>query len=169
MITLKKRAEKKLFSLWSGELVAAILFLILWLFNIPRYDWSVDYLTTFPHIFAFCILEFILFQGSYYWYLKWKNVKQRKRSSLTKAQLAIFRFLKIVNLILLVIGIPVIIYQATFSKGLYWYLFLYAFALLEHINYYHIRLSYMNLEEIKEFIRQKGFRRSILARELEDK
>jgi len=37
---------------------------------------------------------------------------------------------------------------------------------IEHVNYYHIRLSYMSLDEIKTFIRQKGFRSSLLAKEL---
>ncbi|MEH7236638.1 hypothetical protein [Bacillus sp. JJ1562] len=163
---MKERAQKKLFSLWSGELAAAILFPILWLFYIPTFKWSDQYLTTFPHIFAFSVLEFILFQGSYYWYLKWKRVKEGKRSSLTNKQLETFRIFKLINLVLLVIGLPILVYQATFSKGLYWYLFLYGFAIIEHINYYHIRLSYMSVEEIKEFMHQKGFRRSILAREL---
>jgi len=35
-----------------------------------------------------------------------------------------------------------------------------------YVNYYHIRLSYMSLDEIKTFIRQKGFRSSALAKEL---
>lgn len=163
---MKEKAQKKLFSLWTGELAAAIIFPILWLFYIPTFEWSNQYLTTFPHIFAFCILEYILFQGSFYWYLKWKRLKQGKISSLTNKQLARFRFFRKSNLVLLLIGIPVLIYQATFSKGLLWYLFLFGFALIEHINYYHIRLSYMSVDEIKEFFRQKGFRRSILAKEL---
>ncbi|MGD6968616.1 hypothetical protein ACQCVP_19530 [Rossellomorea vietnamensis] len=37
---------------------------------------------------------------------------------------------------------------------------------MEYINYYYIRLSYQSPEEIKEFIRQRGFRKSILAREI---
>ncbi|MFS0821957.1 hypothetical protein [Bacillus sp. 1P02SD] len=163
---MKELAQKKLYRLWTGELAAAILFPILWLFYIPTFEWSNEYLTTFPHIFAFCILEIILFQGSYYWYVKWKRLKKGEQSSLTNKQLALFRIFKISNLVLLVIGLPVLVYQATFSKGLYWYLFLYGFAMIEYINYYHIRLSYMSVEEIKEFIRQKGFRDSILAREM---
>ncbi|MEH7385067.1 hypothetical protein V7147_06585 [Bacillus sp. JJ1521] len=163
---MKERTQKKLYGLWTGEFAAAILFPILWLFYIPTFKWSNEYLTTFPHIFAFCILELILFQGSYYWYLKWKRVKEGKRSLLTNKQRVTFRIFKKINLVLLVIGIPVLVYQATFSKGLYWYLFLFGFAIIEYINYYHIRLSYMSVKEIKEFIQQKGFRRSILAREL---
>lgn len=50
----------------------------------------------------------------------------------------------------------------------YLYLGIFAFAIIEHINYYHIRLSYMSYQEIKEFIRQKGFRWSKLAKELKD-
>ncbi|MGN7298688.1 hypothetical protein [Ferdinandcohnia sp. SAFN-114] len=166
---MKARAQKKLFSLWTGELSAAILFAVLWLLYIPTFEWSANYLITIPHLFAFCMLEYILFQGSYYWYLKWKRVKQGKSSSLPESYLTRFRFFKKSNLVLLVVGLPFLVYQATFSKGLYWYLFLYGFAMVEYINYYHIRLSYMSTEEMKEFIRQKGFRQSILARELDKK
>jgi len=43
---------------------------------------------------------------------------------------------------------------------------LFSFAVIEHINYYHIRLSFMSVEEIKELLGLKRLRRSLLAKEL---
>ncbi len=154
----------------TGELAAAVLFPLLWIFYIPTFEWSSYYLTTYTHIFAFVVLEYILFQGSLYWFLKWKRVKEGQKALLTTSQRQLFRFFRSSNLLLLAIGIPVLFFQATqFSKGLYWFLFLYGFAIVEYINYYHIRLSYMSSEEIRDFIRQRGFRRSVLSRELVNK
>lgn len=67
----------------------------------------------------------------------------------------------------ILIGLLVLIYQITSKQiELYWFIFLFLFAVIEHINYYYFRLSYLSLEELKELKRQKGFRRSKLAKEL---
>ena len=69
---------------------------------------------------------------------------------------------------MILIGVFVLIYQII-SKPIefYWFVFLFLFAVIEHINYYYIRLSYQTVEDIKELKRQKGFRRSRLAKELD--
>jgi hypothetical protein len=76
---------------------------------------------------------------------------------------------KKMNKILLVIGLGVFVYHCINYglKGLVFFLGLYAFAWIEYINYYVIRLSYQSPSEIKEFFEQKGFKRSILAREID--
>ncbi|MFT4417005.1 hypothetical protein ACLM5H_24385 [Fredinandcohnia humi] len=164
---MKSKVEKKLFYLMTGEFVASVLFAILWVVYIPLFDWSAEYLTSFPPIYAFFVLEFILLQGSLYWYLKWKRIKKKEASHLSLRQLKIFSYFKRVNFLLVGVGLIVLLYQVTqYSSGLYWFLFLYGFAAVEHINYYHVRLSYQSIEEIQEFIKQKGLRPSILAREL---
>ncbi|MNN80425.1 hypothetical protein D3C81_1971570 [compost metagenome] len=76
------------------------------------FDWAAAYLASLSSIYAFVVLEFILLQGSCYWFLKWRQVRRKNDPA------------------------------------------------------YHVRLSYMSLSEIKEFIRQKGFRSSRLAKEL---
>ena len=164
---MQKKANRKLFNLFTGELMATILFAALWLLYIQQ-KIGTAYLTSFPPIYAFALLEFILLQGSTYWFLKWKQAKQKKYGQLPYSQLRIFLLFKKTNFVLIVIGALVSVYQIyLFPAGLYWYAFLYAFAIIEHINYYHIRLSYQTSDEIKEFLRQKKFRSSILAKELE--
>ena len=165
--SMQQKANRKLFNLFTGELTATILFAALWLLFIQQQKWT-PYLTSFPPIYAFVTLEFILLQGSTYWFLKWKQAKQKKYGQLPSSQLRIFMRFKKINYVLIFIGVLVAVYQVIlFPGGLYWFAFLYAFAIIEHINYYHIRLSYQTSDEIKEFLRQKKFRSSILAKELE--
>lgn len=164
---MHKKMKKKFFSLWTGELTATIVFALVWIAYVILFDWAESYLTSFSTLYAFALLEFVLLQGSYYWFLKWKQIKGKDYSYLPYGQLRIFSLFKRVNIFLIGIGIIVLIYQIiVFPLELYWFLFLFLFAIIEYINYYHIRLSYLTMDEIKGFIRQRGFRSSKLAKEL---
>lgn len=164
---MQKRVTRKLVSLYTGELFAVFTFALMWLLYIQLFEWSVPYLTSFSSLYAFALLEFILLQGSYYWYLKLKQVKQNDFSKLPARRLRTFEFFKRLNSLFIFIGFLVLIYQINSKQiELYWFIFLFLFAVIEHINYYYFRLSYLSLEELKELKRQKGFRRSKLAKEL---
>lgn len=166
---MHKKVEKKLFNLFTGELTATILFVIVWILYLKTYDWAPDYLAALPTIYAFFLLEFILLQGTYYWFLKWKQVKQKDFSHLPTRQLKVFAFFKRLNLLLISVGFVFLIVQfIQMPVYFYLYLFVFLFAFIEYINYFHIRLSYMSAGEIKEFIQQKGFRSSKLAKELKE-
>lgn len=161
------KLTKKLFNLFTGELAATMMFAGIWLMFLHMHEWSKPYLTSFAPVFSFLVLEFLLLQGSYYWYIKWKQAKCRDFSFLPKKQLTFFRGLKRVNLLLLGVGFVLFLYQwISYPKEIYWFLFLYLFTLAEYINYYHVRLSYQTMEEIKSFLRYRKFRRSKLAEEL---
>lgn len=162
------KLTKKLFNLFSGELAATIMFATVWLMFLTSHEWTKPYLTSFTPLFAFLLLEFLLLQGSFYWYLKWRQARRRDFSNLPEYQLKLFRGLKRVNLFLLGVGFVLVIYELiSYPKEMYWFLFLYLFALAEYINYYHVRLSYQTMGEMKEFKRHRRFRRSKLAEELE--
>ncbi|WP_246001049.1 hypothetical protein [Brevibacillus panacihumi] len=164
---MHNKVKKKLFGLFAGEWFAALMFAVLWVLYLYLLEGFEVYLTSAPSLYAFVLLEWILLQGGYYWFLKWRQVKNKSFSSLPDHQLRLFAFFKKSNLLLICIGILVLIYQCcVFAADFYWFLLLFSFAVIEHINYYHIRLSYMSVEEIKEFLAQKGFRRSLLAKEL---
>jgi len=166
---MRKKIEKKYYSLFTGELSATISFAGVWVFYLKLYSSLEVHLTSYYPLYAFTLLEFILLQGSLYWYLKLKQVRQNIFSSLPPTQLRVFYLLKKLNLFLFAIGAIILIYQlTTLSTKIYWFLFLYLFALVEYINYFHIRLSYLSPEEIKEFKRQKGFKSSKLAKELNE-
>jgi len=94
-------------------------------------------------------------------------VRRKEDSHLPSSYIQLFLLFKKMNKILLVIGLGVFVYHCINYglKRLVFFLGLYAFAWIEYINYYVIRLSYQSPSEIKEFFEQKGFKRSILARE----
>ena len=161
------KITKKLFNLFAGELTALIVFAGVWLMFLSIHEWTKPYLTSFTPLFAFLLLEFLLLQGSYYWYLKWRQVKRRDFSILPDHQLKLFRVLKRVNLFLLGVGFVLVIYELiNYPKEFFWFLFLYLFALAEYINYYLVRLSYQTMEEMKEFMQHRKLRKSKLAEEL---
>ncbi|CRK84999.1 hypothetical protein [Neobacillus massiliamazoniensis] len=164
---MQKKVEKKLLKLFTGELSATIIFALVWIEFLQLYRWTVPYLTSFSSLYAFALLEFILLQGSYYWFLKLKQTKRKDYSHLPYRQLKIFAVFRGFNLFLIGIGIIIMIYQlVVFPIEFFWFVFLYFFAIIEYINYYHIRLSYQSIDEIKELIRQKELRSSKLAKEL---
>ncbi|EIJ78016.1 hypothetical protein PB1_10629 [Bacillus methanolicus PB1] len=166
---MKINVKRKLLSLFTGELFAAVSFALLWIMYIQLFDWTEPYLTSFPSLYAFVLLEFILLQGSFYWFLKFRQVQRECYSHLPYRQLRLFVFFKRFNLFLIAIGLLLMIYQYKINAvDFYWFLFLYVFAIIEYINYYHIRLSYQSIDEIKDLIRQRGLRSSKLARELKN-
>ena len=167
---MQKKLCKKYFQLFFGELIATILFAFIWIEFIYMVDWGVIYLTSPYTISVFLVLEFILLQGTLYWYLKWKQAKRNIFMSLANHNLLIFLVCKRINVFLLAIGFLVLIYLI-FSQSdyLYWYTFLYLFAAAEFINYYYYRLSYQTLSELKELfylIRKRKLKPSKLSNEL---
>ncbi|HLU22753.1 MAG TPA: hypothetical protein VKZ77_09770 [Bacillaceae bacterium] len=162
-----KKVKKKLISLFCGELAATILFALLWFFYLPQSGWFEHYVKTIPSLFAFILLEFILLQGSFYWYLKWKQVSNKDFSNLPISYLRLFSLFKKLNVLLILIGIIILVNQMVVSaKEVYWYTFVFGFAVLEQVNYYHIRLSYQTSEELKDLMHRKKLTRSKLAKEL---
>lgn len=165
---MHKKVEKKLFNLCTGEFTATVMFIVVWLMYMQSFERFERYLTSYTSIYAFILLEFILLQGTYYWFLKWRQVKQKDFTNLPNEKLRFFAMFNKINLVLITIGLGIFIYVFIEQNyNLYWYGFLFIFAIIEYLNYYKVRLSYMSVGEIKEFIQQKGFRRSKLARELQ--
>jgi hypothetical protein len=164
---VQKKVEKKLLKLFTGELSATIIFALVWIEFLQLYRWTVPYLTSFSSLYAFALLEFILLQGSYYWFLKLKQTKRKDYSHIPYRYLKTFAIFKGINLFLIGIGIIIMTYQlVAFPIEFFWFVFLLLFAIIEYINYYHIRLSYQTIDEIKDLIHQKELRSSKLAKEL---
>lgn len=165
---MRQRLERRLLSLSAGELVSTLLFATLWL-TYPSYvDWTVPFLTDSLAVFAFAILEFVLLQGSLYWLLKRRRIMAGGGLALTHEQIRLFSYFRRLNALLLLIGIGGALY-AFWARPLtfaLWYCALYLFALIEYINYYHIRLSYPWREMVKTLL-SLHWRRSKLSQELE--
>lgn len=161
---MHNKLKKKLFHLYTGELAATTVFVVVWFVFLQQYEWAKITVYT---AYAFCLLEFILLQGTYYWYLKYNQLKQSDYGLLPYNKLLIFKRLKGVNLALIALGIPFLIAQLTVLPAtIYFFIFLYLFAIVEYINYYYIRLSYQTREDINDLLRHKKLRSSRLAREI---
>ncbi|WP_242486044.1 hypothetical protein [Peribacillus sp. TH24] len=91
---MKKKVEKKLYNLMFGEFSALIMFAFIWVIYLYILDKFDHYLTSMQNIYAFILLEFILLQGSIYWYLKWRKVKDNKSYNLSDSPIIYFPVVK---------------------------------------------------------------------------
>ena len=123
--------------------------------------------------FSFFLLELLLVQGSIYWYSKWKRLK-RENISVTPVRLVKqLKNLKKWNIGLMIV-LPFMFgfdffkwYPSLPLGGLYLSGFIYIFAILEYINYFHIQLSYDNLSDIKYLIKSKRLKQACLSKDFE--
>lgn len=129
-----KDLEKRLIYLFTGELGAVIVFTMVCILLEPNYSL----------IYVVFILNFILLQGSAYWFIKWRRWKTKKRiaPSLSK----FLNSFKKINLALLFVAPVIFIIHISqkptdFITQLFLILFVYGFAIIEYINYYHIQLT----------------------------
>ncbi|WP_456364440.1 hypothetical protein [Priestia aryabhattai] len=166
---MKNKIKKKYFTLFTGELSATIVFAAIWIMFLMRKSEINTFLTSYYSVYAFVLLEFVLLQGSLYWYLKLKQARKNSFNNLPDSTLRVFNVCKKLNLLLFITGAILLIIQVvTLRTEMFWYTMIYIFALVEYINYFYIRLSYLSPEEMKEFRQLKGFKPSKLAKELKD-
>jgi len=132
-------------------------------FNGPRHSWLLTY----------CILlvAMILFQGAWYWKLR---LKELEGHSVTPAS-AWMRFMqwKRWNVILLAIAPVVAALQWLLSGGRFapeahflWSAAALVFAVLEHVNYYHVQLTHDTLPDLKRLFRERRLKEAQLAKDL---
>jgi hypothetical protein len=133
--------------------------------------WSHAFQDIFFLVYGLLVCNVILVQGQHYWKLKLdgltgKNVEIEKN-------LQFFKQSKRLNLVLVAL-IPIVgalqWYVAdweTKAENLFlWALLANAFAVLEHINYYHRQLSIDNMPDVHYVIRNKKLKISSLAKDL---
>jgi len=135
---MKKELKKRLVYLFTGELSAIIVFIYLYFF------YSVNPNNSYSLMYVFFILIFILLQGSFYWFIKWRNIKSKR--TISSYLYKFLNVLKKINITLLCIA-PIILLFDIFVLERVSFLsfllsmFIYAFAIIEYINYYHIQLT----------------------------
>ncbi|MEU2939476.1 hypothetical protein ABZ620_00775 [Nocardiopsis alba] len=123
--------------------------------------------TTGANLAGFAVCSVLLIQGSAYWYLK---LRQLDRGERLPAGMAVFGVLRVVNPILLLVSGAYIGW--TLLNGVSWWtevllgIVLWVLAVLEQVNYFHVRLSYDNRADLSRLMRTRRLRRSHLARDL---
>ncbi|MBE5108526.1 general stress protein [Bacillus thuringiensis] len=169
---MKRNLEKRLSYLYTGELFSVITFIFT--------SYLLNYAYPTLHLYSlysfwvsFLLLEFLLLQGTVYWYIKWKRLKKEKTSITPIGIIQYLKMLKKINIGLILTGLSMFIidflnwYPHFPLGGLLLALFIYVFALFEYINYYHIQLSYDNTPDIKYLIKAKKLKQSCMCKDFQ--
>ncbi|MCM3112843.1 general stress protein [Lederbergia lenta] len=167
---MKSKLESRLKYLFTGERFALILFIPLsYLINFT-YPYLQLY-TLYSFWISFFLLEFILIQGTYYWYAKWKGLITENKSVTPIETVRILRKAKVINVVIIIFSIILFVIDIVVNYpdlpigGLLISVFIFIFAILEFINYFYIQLSYDNLSDIRYLIKTKKFKRSCLSKD----
>lgn len=162
MKTLENKIKHELTKLWTGELVAVISF---WICFFIFKKWLINTKMLISVIYPLTVLSLILIQGSIYWLILLKRISM-PQFAITNTR-KIYSILKIIDVILLCLGIPIIILNYVNVTVMISAIFILAFAAIEWINYYKIRLSYSyNPLVLLKRIKNGKLSKSRLAREI---
>ena len=165
MKSQESKIKQKLTKLWTGELVAVISF---WICFYIFKKWLINTKMLISVIYPLAVLSFILIQGSIYWLILLRRLSM-PQFAITNTR-KIYSILKIVDLILLCVGIPIIILNYVNVTVMISAIFILAFALIEWINYYKIRLSYSyNPLVLLRRIKNGKLSKSRIAREISER
>lgn len=160
---LHEKLKKELTNLCVGELAAVVSF---WLCFFTIKVWLVDKKMMILILYPLLVLSFILVQGSVYWFILLRRMSTPKFLSAYVAN--IYRILKIIDAILLCIGIPIILLNYSNIAVTTLSVFIWLFSIIEWINYYVVRLSYSyNPTVLLRHLKNKTLKKSRIAREVD--
>jgi hypothetical protein len=114
---------------------------------------------------AFSYLVFILLQGSIYWLYRYILIIKKERFSIKAVRF--FRFLRKLNIILLVAMSMIIPIVKNSNKDLIIAIGLFLFGIIEYINYYWYRLSYGKSGFNIKILLNKGVKKSSINKMLD--
>ncbi|MFX4304803.1 general stress protein [Exiguobacterium sp. A1_3_1] len=169
---MKQLVAERLAYLYRGELFTVVTILPLsWFGNrvFPRlqlFELSAFWMSLF-------LFELLLIQGAWYWYSKSRRLKKEGTSITPEPVVRRLRHCRVFNLALIVLtayafGLDWIRSQSDFPVyGLRITLFLYVFAILECIIYFHIQLMYDNRSDVQYLIQNRRLKRSALYKDMQ--
>lgn len=171
MQSTKQRLIKRLRWYYQVEGMNVVMFLGILIFLNLQYGIS-DLLFLSYGLLLVC---FILFQGTYYWWVK-LSVLDGKAIPQSKV-IQRFRSFRRQNIYLISL-IPIVLVMQWWISGkaiggdnfIFWALFANVFAIFEHINYYRRQLMYDNIHDINYLLRHRTLKEASLFKDLrEDK
>ena len=168
---MKGHIESRLKHLYSGEFFAVISFVILSVLMNHNYP-DLQLYSLFSFWTAFLLLEFLLLQGSMYWYIKLKRFKNEK--TFITPENVVYKLIKLRKINLLLIALPLFAFTYDLLRlqsplpvgGLFITLFIYLFAILEYINYFYTQLSYDNIADLLYLKRHKVLKQASIKRDI---
>ena len=123
--------------------------------------------------YGMALMCFILYQGTYYWWVKYSVLKNE--TVFQQTVLSRFRKFKTQNqvaiaLIPLLLGLQwVLSGNQINSKNLIgWAIFVNLFAVCEYINYYHKQLMYDNRNDLNYLLKNKKLKEASLFKDLRE-
>ncbi len=162
MNSMKENVKQELTKLWTGELASVVTF---WMCFFVIKVWFSSKNMFISIMYPLFVLSIILIQGSLYWWILLKRLSVPQFA--TKYTGKIYRIFKVIDVILLCIGLPIIILNYSNIAVIIFAVFIWLFAVIEWINYYKIRLSYSyNPMILLGHIKNGTLKKSRLAREL---
>ena len=162
-INLKKRMKQKLINLAVGELVAVTVF---WMNFFIFKKLLITAKSLISVSFPLFILSFILIQGAVFWCILAKRMS--KPGFALKYTGKIYSKLKVLDVILLFVGVLVIILNYSKILTMLIAFAIWTFAVVEWVNYYKLQLSYsLNPLILLKYIMQRKLRKSKIAKEID--
>lgn len=162
---LREKIKKELTSLCTGELAAVISF---WFCFFMYKKWLVDPKMMIQIMYPLLVVSFILIQGSVYWFVLLRRMSNSK--FLLEYIVKIYRIFKIIDIILLCIGILIIVLNYSNIAVTILSVFIWLFSIIEWINYYVVRLSYSyNPNVLIGHFKNKTLKKSRIAREIDNR
>lgn len=160
---MRGHIKQKLYSLASGELVALAVF---WLNFLLFKKYLVTPQAQIVIAYPLLLVSLILLQGSLYWWILIKRLS--KPNFAIKQTGPIYNLLRQVDLILLVLGIPLILIEFSSWPVSLIAVAIWLFALIEWINYFHWQLSYsLNPLVLLSKVSKRKLRKSKIAKEID--
>lgn len=162
-----RHLAKRYSYLWTGELVAALLFAGLLIYYAAQERNWVNWLL---RGYSVLIVDIILVQGSYYWWRKLQALKVGD-TRLPPTIESWYKRFKVLNWALIASwGLVWLIKGAITGRwqddDSGWGLLFLAGAVLEQINYHYVQLMYDNRNDLDYLMRHKRLKQGILARTL---
>jgi len=141
-------------------LAALPVFLFFWCGSEAEIAW-------FLRLSPLLLIAYFLGQGAFYWSLKYEQYA--KGSALPDWFPRVFRFFRFSNVALLVVVALLIITSGANGApagDLGWAAGLWAFAALEHINYFHAQLMYDTRSALRSVVRKRRLRTPVLMEDM---
>lgn len=162
-INLEKHMKQKLINLAVGELVAVTVF---WMNFFIFKKLLITAKSLISVSFPLFILSFILIQGAVFWCVLAKRMS--KPGFALKYAGKIYSKLKVLDVILLFVGVLVIILNYSEFLTMLIAFAIWTFAVIEWVNYYKLQLSYsLNPLILLKYIMQRKLRKSKIAKEID--
>lgn len=165
----KKRLKNRLQWTFQVEGMNVVMFFGIMVFLNFNYDfYDLIFLS-----YGLSLMCFILFQGTYYWWVKYSVITERQVFKTTV--LSRFRKFRRQNQVAIMI-IPLVLLIQWFISGksissdnlIGWAIFANLFGVCEYINYYHKQLMYDNRNDLNYLVQNRKLKEAALHKDLRE-